>query len=456
MVEKEIMTAHVPETNTRVLETTFAELGVDTSSDNLGLASDRFTLGVKKVREDTIFVGRLKHPLAGGHFAQFLNSVSPFADQDVGGIINDIDLPILAERDYKAGKDKTTSKSIWLHERHLNDPRVGPPYIRFKDDHVDKWLKALKINSGLRVFERLQRIRFINNTEDLRKEFFSEDGHSRKSLKDSDVVGLISYFWVIPRYYHERFADFWTNNNLKGGERMRAFLDLLTTKTEQEKFAISYFNSARQILVDLETHRIIRDKVGGRGKGRIGNVKVKFDGNGKDVVVSNNTGTKVVISPTGQSGERSNWRVIEYQFPENYKKSSLYPIIAWKKDGNGTRTFLTQKEAMPYVAELGLPEGEQGDTKLGEITVASFARHIIRDWPAKMTLKRPEEFKLRGVRYLDDDHEFEQPMRGAQMPAWVAVEEHQAKLLKSETSVLARSEKHVGKSQPGRLSSLAT
>jgi len=52
-----------------------------------------------------------------------------------------------------------------------------------------------------------------------------------------------------------------------------------------------------------------------------------------------------------------------------------------------------------------------------------------------MTLKRPEEFKLRGVRYLDD--EFEQPMRGAQMPAWVAIEKHIGQLLKSETSPLA-------------------
>ena len=435
MVERiqEGMTAPIPETKTRVLETTLAELGVDTASDNLGLASDKFTLGVKKVGEETVFVGLLHHPLAGGHFAQVLNSVSPFPGQDITGIINDVDLPIRAERDYQEGKDRNTSMSISLHERHLNDSRVGPPYTRFKDDHVDKWLKALKTNSGLRVFESLQRIRFINSIEDLRRELFSEDGNSRKSLKDSGVAGLIDYFRFIPLYYFKRFREFWNNTNLRGEERVGAFLDQLTTKTKQE-ITIRYFNALGQMIADLETHRIKRDNV----RGQSGKVKVKFDSNGRDVAVSNNTGTKVVISPTGHNSERPSWRAIEYQFPESYIKSCLYPVIVWRKGENGKREFLTQKEAMPYVAELGLPETEKGDVKLGEIAVAYFARDIIRDWPAKMTLKRPEEFKLRGVRYLDD--EFEQPMRGAQMPAWVGVERHKDELLKSETSILARSE----------------
>lgn len=88
MVERERQEGRtaLPETNIRVLETTLAELGIDTSFDNLNLAGDKFTLGVKKVGEDNVFVGRLKHPFASTHFAQFLNSVSPFGDQTIGAL----------------------------------------------------------------------------------------------------------------------------------------------------------------------------------------------------------------------------------------------------------------------------------------------------------------------------------------------------------------------------------
>ena len=123
MVERRIqegMTAPIPETKFHVLETTLAKLGVDTTYDNLNLGGDNFTLGVKQVGEETVFVGLLHRPLAGGHFAQALNNVSPFPDQDRDGIINDINLPILAERDYEAGKDATSSPSIFLQEKHLN------------------------------------------------------------------------------------------------------------------------------------------------------------------------------------------------------------------------------------------------------------------------------------------------------------------------------------------------
>ncbi len=437
MVEREIKAAPFTETKTRVLETTLAELGVDTSFDNLGLASDRVTFGVKRGREETVYAGLLKRPIAGGHFAQFLNSVSPFPDQDVGGIINDVDLPILAERDYEAGKDKTTSGSIRLHERHRDDPRVGPPYIRFAEDHVNSWFKALKINSGLRVFDTLQRIRFVNSTEEVREELFSGDGSLRKPLKDSDVGRLTIYDRYISnalsRYDYQRYMDFWTNKNLRGKELAQAFLDTLTTKTEQEKFTIMYLTTMGQIIADLETARIITHNDGEQS----GKVKVKFDNNGRDVKVSNNTGTKVVISPTGQNSEGFSWRVIDYQFSRDYIRRSLYPVLAWKRDANGNRSFLTQKEAMQYVVELGLPEGEKGDTKLGEIGVAYFARDIVKKWPAKMRLA-----PLPGVKSFGGD-DFEQSMRGAQMPAWVAVEQHKAELLKSETSPLVIIEKRL-------------
>jgi len=420
----------------RVLKTTLAKLGVDTSFDKLSLAQDNFTLGVKQVREDTVFFGLLKHPLAGGHFAQALNNVSPFPDQDRNGIINDINLPILAERD-KAGKDATSSHSIFLHERHRDDPIVGPPYKRFANDHVHSWLRALGSNSGLRVFETLGRIRFINSKEDLRKELFSEDGSVRKSLKDSDVAGISYYFYFIPQDYHERFRDFWKNNNFKkrGEEFVRAFLGLLTTQAEQEKFAIEYFTSRKQIVADLETHRFIRHNVGNQS----GKVKVKFDSNGRDVVVENYTGTKVVLTPSGQNSEKFSWRILDYQFSRGYLRRCLYPAFVWRKSEDGTRTFLTQQEAMPLVRELGLPEGEQADTKLGEITVASFARHIIKDWEPKMKLA-----PLAGVIKRINRDDFEQPMGGAQMPGWVGIERHKNELLRSDTSPLAIIEKSSG------------
>ena len=366
MVERiqEGMTAPIPETKIRVLETTLAELGVDTSFDNLNLGEDKFTLGVKRVGEDTVFVGRLDHPFAGGHFAQYLNSIAPFGDQNIRGIIDDLELPKLAERDYQRGKDRTTSDSIRLHERHLGDPKVKGSYEQFAKDHVDSWLNALKFSRGLQVFDRLQRIRFIDGWDSMGEE-------------------------LIYRYF------------------------------------IS-FN--RQIFVDLEAHKIISNESNrhdGVGKG-----KVKFTGNGKNVLITDKNGTEVEITPTGRNDQRFTWKVLRYQFPQDYEEFSLYPAFAWRKDENGGRIFLIQEEAMPLLRELGVKEGEQGDVKLGEIGVGYFSRDIIGKWPAKMPLK-----PLDGVDREGDY--FEQPMRGAQMPAWVAVEAHKDELLRSETSPLA-------------------
>lgn len=432
MVEKEIRTAHVPETNTRILrETTLADLGIDTSFDNLGLASDRFTLGVKKIGEDTVYVGRLEHPFAGAHFAQFLNSVSPFGGQSVDGIINDINLPILAERDYQDGKNITNSNSIFLHERHLNDPRVGPPYIRFVEDHVGTWLRALEFTDGSQVFERLQRIRFINSTEDVRKELFSEDGNLIIDLDQSRQFFIVRE--TLKKCQDGMYRKFCERQFLRRDdlEYIQSLLRTLT-KEEQGEFAITYFMyGEKKIFVDLGTHRIRSDKSDPYDK--IGKEEVQFADNGKDVMIRDKRETKVEITPTGQSSERFSWRVKEYQFSSGYIRHSLYPVIVWRKSENGKREFLTQKEAMPYIAELCLPEGEQVDTKLGEIAVAYFARDTIRNWPAKVKLAPFE-----GIKSRSDD--LEQPMRGAQMPAWVAVKQHKGQLLKSETSVLARSE----------------
>lgn len=437
MVEKERQrgrTAYVPETSTPVLkETTLAELGVDTSFDNLNLAPDRFTLGVKKVGEETVYVGLLNHGLAGGHFAQFLNNVSPFADQDLRGIIDDINLPILAEHDYREGKDKTTSEFIRLHERHRDDPRVGPTYIRFAEDHADSWLMALEFGNGWEVFDIAQRTKFINSREDkeeVRRQLFSEDGNILEDINDPDARSRLML--TIKRYDIVGFKEFCKDKGLKEDDyySFKPFLETLSEKTDQEKFAFVYFTSLyRQIFVFLDSHRVISDENDPTNRIR---QDMKFADNSRDVVISDGKGTKAVLTPTGQSSDRFSWKAIEYQFPEGYEESSRYPVIAWKKDGNGTRTFLTQQEAMPLVKEFGLEKGEQGDTKLGEITVASFARHIIKDWEPKMTLKPLEGDKRR---FRRDD--FEQPMRGAQMPAWVGIERHKEQLLKSETSVLA-------------------
>ena len=178
MVERrqEGMTAPIPETKFRVLETTLAELGVDTSHDNLNLAGRKFKLGVKKIGEGTIFIGRLNHPVAREHFVQILNLVSPFKDQDRIDIIDDIDLPIRAQADYKKGLDRFTSENIRLHEKHLNDPRVRDPYLRFAEEHVDRWLEALGDRLPTQtdqVFRLLERLKFITNLETFTNDHFS-------------------------------------------------------------------------------------------------------------------------------------------------------------------------------------------------------------------------------------------------------------------------------------------
>ena len=468
MVEriKEGMTAPIPETKFRVLKTTLAELGVNTSFDSLNLAGDKLVLGVTKVGEDTVFVGLLKRPVAGGHFAQCLNSVSPFPDQDVDGIIDDLDLPIRAKTDSQQGFDTSNSESIHRHERHLNDPRVGPPYRRFIEYHVDKWLKALRNNHSGNLFWVLGRVQFVNDLKNLTDSHFSiadellfaYDQESYKSLRLRDVNGIddIAYSLLTrgsqwgcgdfkSLFYDmiglEKIED--SNRLLKeylkltvgqGIELIRTFFE--RNPDGKQEFVLHYFFPSKQVLVDLENDRL---------RGEVLDLSLQAKLIDKETLeINDKEGTRFLIVPNKDNVIPWGFgpKVKEYEFSDQYLSSKsnppLYPIIAWKKAENGKREFLKQEEAMSYVAQLSLPEGEQGDTKLGEIVVAYFARDITKGWERKMTLK-----PLKGVKSFRYD-DFEQLMKDGQMPAWVAVEQHKEQLLRSETSVLAVLEQYSG------------
>jgi hypothetical protein len=467
MVEraKEGMTAPIPETEFHVLNTTLAELGVDTSFDNLNLAGDRFTLGVKKVGEDTIFFGLLHHPLAGGHFAQFLNSVSPSGDLDIGNIIADVDLPIRAQADYQKGQDRTTSEPIRLHERHLKDSRVGPPYIRFAEDHVSSWLRALQNTSSRDAFWVLGNVKFITNLKTFTDEYFSkveeelterEQESSQLSYRINYTNGLLNIGWKLldkgsnwgcgdfkSLFYDMRglgeiedrgklFTEYQKLSIGEGVELIRTFFE--RNPNSKQGFVLNYFFAPKEVLVDLKNGCL-------RGGSPDPNLQTRLV-DAETLEISDREGTRFLVAPNKNAVIPGGfgWKIKDAEFSDRHLSSKgyppLYPVIAWRNK-NGAREFLTQQEAMPLVRELGLSEGEQGDTKLGEIGVASFARDIIKGWEPKMTLKRLPGPQSRFIRD-------EQEMRGAQMPAWVGIERHKDELLNSKISPLAIMERGSG------------
>lgn len=435
MVERiqEGKTAPIPETKFQVLEqTTLKELGIDPYYDSLNLAADSITLGVNKDGEITTYFAFLDHPLAEEHFVSYLNILAPFW-QARQGIVDDISLPILANRDIADGKNESTSGYVQLHREHWDDPRVGPPYKRFAEDHARAWLGALNKNISSQVFECLQRIRFVSSGRALQREFFSDD-LDIDNISSKDLLNRINALKDLrgdnANLIPEDFLD-------QGDKETVADTLKRLFREEEEEFAVQFFMYARGknpkggIIVDLEKHSIRSFE--NDYPDTVGEVRVEFAENGRDVIISDgNQNTRVVVSPAWEGSKKFSWKVKEYNFPEIYLENSLFPFIAWRKDQEGKRMFLTQKEAIPFIERLGLPHGKKGDTKLGEIAVGIFSPEITQRWEKEMTLS------TLGDRYVP------QEMRGGNIAGWVAIERHARQLLRSETSILAALENYAG------------
>lgn len=455
MVEREQQeerTAAVPETITRVLkETTLAELEVDTSYDNLNLASDKLSLAAfKEVGTGNIInIGFLHHPCAGEHFAQLLNSIAPFGGGGKDNILNDLRMPTRAKKDAKLGKVIKDSEYLSLHTRHLQDPQAGPFYKSFIAQHLKVWIDCLGSDASLDVFSQLQRVRFIDSVKAFTSQFFLEWKEVLPSEKDEKIrIYHISLTAFIYYQQGEPFVRYLSDKiPVKEGqskmvtfdtlpvEQRRKHLDLFLeqlSEEEQGKFALAdAVGREGRVLVDLKSKQVFPQKY------YFGSAKVDFVDD-RRIKIKDDKGTAVEVVPNKDiGGGRYDWKAVGYEFSSNYLAASRYPVIAWRKGENGQRQFLSQKEVRSYLRQLGksgMVEAKKGDVKVGEAVVASFSPHIITQWKKRFPLKPLEKGKT---------DKFEQKMMGGQMPVWVAFMGHGEQLLSDNNPFFPKLEERI-------------
>lgn len=429
-----------------LVQTTFAELGIEAAKDNLNLASDKITLATfKQSPSATINLVFHHHPFSGEHTAQLLNSIAPFGRRGRDSILDDLRMPARAKKDAKLGKVIKGSEYLSLHTRHLQDPQVGPFYESFIAQHLKVWIDCLGSNASLDVFSQLQRVRFIDSVKAFASQFFLEWKEVLPSEKDEKIrihrIGITAFIYYqqgrpFVRYLSDKIpvrkgqSERVTFDTLPLEQRRKhfdLFLEQLSEE-EQEKFALADAVGRKgRVLVDLKSKQVFSQKY------YFGSAKVDFVDD-RRIKIKDDKGTAVEVVPNKDIGGGCyDWKAVHYEFSSNYLAASRYPVIAWRRDDNGQRCFLSQKEAKPYLRKLGFLEARRGDVKMGEVMVSYFSPHITGEWKQRFPLKPLEEGKI---------DEFEQPMMGGQMPIWVAFMGHGESLL-SEENFFGKLERHM-------------
>lgn len=430
-------------------ETSFKEMGIELPIDRLNLAGDRLTLAV---------VGNIRfafdhHPFSGEHFAQFLESIAPSKGRGRSGILADLRMPLDAKRELEE-QGLETSFNIRLHSRHLEDSQVGPLYKKFVDQNLDSWYTALNNDASLGVFEDLKRVTFIKSLQDFAPYVFQEWEESLKKSVSLFAVQNSAFLLSLTalKFYQEGkpfkeflFKEFFKDKvslPLKGDsydrtyyymqpERQKKllynFLEQLYNKEREEFVAIHLTNHEGRVLVDLNSKQVWQGR-----HSSFATIDLVDD---RRIEIKDDDGTAFEVMPSSDIvGGRFGWKVSRYKFSPRYLSTALYPVIAWEKDENGERRFLSQDEANPYLRSLGLTKTKRGDVTLGEVMVTYFSPDTVGHWKREIPLKPPEEFKD------SPQGDFEQPMMGGQMPVWVALGDHSLQLFSEKNGVISKLE----------------
>lgn len=438
MVERQSLgreTVRIAEGNVRILgKTTFKEMEIESPKDNLNLASDKITLAVL----GNARLAFSHHPFSGEHTVQLLDSIAPFGSGGRAGILEDLRMPVMARRAIRLGSKN--SENAYLHRRHLQDPEVGPLYQSFIDQHLDAWIKNLKNNASWDVFYKLQRVRFVTNIQNYISCLFAE---WKEILSEGEEASKVFYHTMTALDDYKdgkRFVSFLgTKVNLPNRESfhllpleqrrelINTFLEQLTEE-EKKEFGIAHvINREELMLVDVNSKQVWH------GKYSVGSAKLDFVDE-ECIEIKDDEGTVVGVVPNKDVGRGSfDWKAINYTFSPKYLSTALYPTIAWEKNENGERRFLSQSEVKPYLRQLGFPEAKRGDVNLGEIEALYFSKDVTKDWEKRMPLKPLRE----------NDGNFKQRMMGAQMPVWVRVAHHSAQLLSDDNPFFRKLEERM-------------
>lgn len=414
--------------------TTLRKIGVEAKppESKLFLLDDPLEISrVKDLRsQDTIYFAFLQHPFMGEHFIQLLNAVAPFPSRK-DGVLADFHMP--------HGSSKFEAQ---LNKGHESDPEIGNEYVDYVKQNLESWVKCINRNDFDSIFEHLELLKIFNEA---RMKFVFSSLFSNFKTEVSQWDGDIDHpGWKKEEFYHmlqalERFNSGFLSDlkKFKDSKRTRAkkqgrkidispgrepdfgfrydeefkllgpkkqakiilqYLKILS-KDQKEEFVIVHtfanvpypgpnvFLKKRKTLWSPPLTEVIRD------------VDIVFpDDFSLELKGENGEKIEVAVSKDS-SGLLMDYRVSGYHFPQTFLDSSLYPVIAWRKNPKGERKFLDQSEADPL-----LPK--RADVYLGRVLAAYLLKKVTEKWEKVIELAgspRP------------------QFMMGAQMPVWVSL-----------------------------------
>lgn len=437
--------------------------------DKLGLFNEEATLGVSRNPDthDIVYFCFLNHPFVGMHLSQTLEFVAPYPSRDPGdsglhgykgGIIGDLEMPYNAVR--PKSKYSSESRSTYLHRIHSEDPAIGTIYNEFVINHGKVWLQALGNNHFDRLFTHLAGLTIADKPY-LRQSF----AQVQNMLIRSDYANYYNLVDAVLQYRNGRpFMDFvkeqltpnensslaksrqkhnWLRREFFGlyrvgsweGARVaiRTFLERLDAN-EQEEFALAKEVAWRKKTVfNITDREIVTPESMKRGKQ---NMRVRIL-DSTTFALADHDGTSVTIQAIMDSDGRWDWHVIDYDFSDDYRLTGLYPLIAWEKNREGKRRFVSQSEIAVCLPSYLPSYFQRGDVVLGKVLAMYASPAIVASWQDGLPLKYSDRI---------------QKMMGAQMVLWGALPNHASQLLSEENwlfSALESSAERAPAQSPG-------
>lgn len=412
--------------------TTPKELGIEIERDErLALNREPFQqmVSFKDPRSgDVVYLASFHHPFSGFHFSQLLNAVAHFKsgpDGLKGGILNDFDMP-------PPGFSTIIQDYPRLRRIHEEDPEVGISYKKFVKERLEPWTANLRNEISDPIFRQLERLRILND-ESINFVFSNllsslKEDVSTEPIRKMDILSNIFY-------------------RLGGGDLHTAFIKFLQEQPETQKresrkdggfdtLKHGYFphNNVDDITylsrlmprfleqLDVPLRRELLVFMGiGRGDSTIVSVRDQKAWNKKKDIalsfvdgprleLSDQNGTSIEVSLQQDQALNSSYLdyyVSKYNFPQETLQDALYPIIAWAKNENGERRFISQEELETFKPLIDLDYAQQADVYLGRVLLADFSPDLTDEWKNTIPLEHGR---------------YPQEMMPAQVAVWVSLD----------------------------------
>lgn len=425
---------------------TLLDLGFELGVDKLNLGNDPVT-SFRRVDPESggqwFFVAH-HHPFAGEHLSQFLSNVAPNKVGDKYDVRDDFIVPQTARKISASNVGGEEEYPQRLDRIHSRDPQIGALYQELTNSPVlPRFRRAFHHSSGDSVFATLRDMAFIRSKEELYGRFFEECDRAFEEVdedKMEDILYTARYGWAAAGFFEPFFKtqpEYQNGGDYIGDQiniqppdvKSRLLKEFLGGLDQQwrERFALShnvknsYWNNG--VIVDLETKEMVA--------GSLHDARLRFIDD-ETVEVSNLHGASALVRPNRDVDfGHVEWKATQYRFPPDYFTDALFPLVAWAKDANGGRRFLSQDEANPIMRKV-FQYSRWADVRMGRALAAYFSPQVTKEWPSSMTLKEGQR---------------PQKMAAAQMLIWPSIDSdehpHASQLLNTPTSIIPSLEEFI-------------